>query len=103
MYGRALRNAAVLVFVLVALPAGAEEVRVLAAGAVQAAVRQLEAGFSAASGHTLKPEFDTVGALRNRVLAGERVDVVILSEAGMSALEAAAKIDPASRIELGGT
>ena len=67
---------------------------VLAAGAVQTAVRQLATEFAAASGHALKPEFDTVGALRNRVLAGDRADVVILSEAGMAALEQAAKIDP---------
>lgn len=94
--------AAVLVW-LSALPARADDVRVLAAGAVQNAVRQLEAEFSAASGHTLKPEFDTVGALRNRVLAGERADVVILSEAGMGALDAAALIDVRSRIVLGST
>lgn len=103
MQVRRLAAAAALLLCLASFPARAEDVRVLAAGAVQAAVRHLEVGFSAASGHTLKPEFDTVGALRNRVLAGERVDVVILSEAGMGALEAAGKIDPGSRIGLGST
>ncbi|HEU4378527.1 MAG TPA: substrate-binding domain-containing protein [Hyphomicrobiaceae bacterium] len=103
MQVRRLSSAAALLLCLATLPARAEDVRVLAAGAVQGAVRQLEAEFSAASGHTLKPQFDTVGALRNRVLAGERGDVVILSEAGISALAAAAKIEPATRIELGGT
>ena len=103
MQVRRLALAGVLLLGLATIPARAEDVRVLAAGAVQNAVRQLEAGFLAASGHTLKPEFDTVGALRNRVLAGERADVVILSEAGMGALDAAAMIDARSRIELGST
>ena len=75
----------------------------LAAGAVQTAVRQLADEFATETGHALKPEFDTVGALRNRVLAGDRADVVILSEAGMAALEQAAKIDPKGTIALGAT
>ena len=41
----------------------------------------------------LELQFDTVGALRDAVLAGEPADVVILSEAGMAALAKAAKID----------
>ena len=36
--------------------------------------------------------FDTVGALRDRVLGGDAADVVILSEAGLAALEKAGKI-----------
>lgn len=102
---RALKSslAAAALVCLAACPAWADEVRVLAAGAVQAAVRQLEAGFQTQSGHTLKPEFDTVGALRDRVLAGARADVVILSEAGMAALETAAKIDSKSVVGLGNT
>ena len=103
MQVRWLAPVAALLLCLAALPAWAEEVRVLAAGAVQTAVRQLAAAFAAASGHALKPEFDTVGALRNRVLAGDRADVVILSEAGMAALEQAAKIDPKGTIGLGST
>ena len=59
--------------------------RVLAAGAVQGAVQRLELAV-ADSGHKLLATYDTVGALRERVLAGEAADVVILSEAGMAAL-----------------
>jgi molybdate transport system substrate-binding protein len=103
MQVRKLVPTAALLLCLAGLPAGADDVRVFAAGAVQSAVRQLEAGFSAASGHTLRPHFDTVGALRNRLLAGERADVVILSEAGIGALQAAAAIDAGSRIGLGST
>jgi len=103
MHAGWLRAAAAVLVWLATFPARADEVRVLAAGAVQSAVRQIDAAFTAAAGHTLKPEFDTVGALRNRVLAGERADVVILSEAGMAALATAARIDIKSTIGLGST
>lgn len=103
MHVRWTTLATAVLLCLAAFPARADEVRVLAAGAVQAAVRQLEAGFSTHSGHTLKLEFDTVGALRDRVLAGARADVVILSEAGMAALETAAKINSKSVVGLGNT
>jgi molybdate transport system substrate-binding protein len=85
---------------LLGVPATASDVRVLAAGAVQAAVQRLEPA-AAAGGHKLVTSFDTVGALRERVLAGESADVVILSEAGMAALARAGRIDAGSLIDLG--
>jgi hypothetical protein len=91
-----------IAFFLGALPATASEVRVLAAGAVQAAVQRLEPAI-AARGHKLVARFDTVGALRERVLAGEAAEVVILSEAGMAALAGAGRIDVGSLIDLGAT
>jgi len=81
--------------------ASAETVRVLAAGAAQAAIKQLAPAFASATGHTLDATFDTVGALRERVLAGERADVVILSEAGIAALQNAGKIDAGTPVDLG--
>ena len=84
-----------------ALPAGAETVRVLAAGAAQAAIRQIAPEFAAVTGHTLDATFDTVGALRERVVGGERADVVILSEAGIAALQKTGKIDPGAPVDLG--
>ena len=103
MHVRSTTLATAVLLCLAAFPARADEVRLFAAGAVQAAVRQLDASFQAQSGHTLNAEFDTVGALRDRVLAGARADVVILSEAGMAALETAAKIDSKSVVGLGNT
>ena len=73
-------------------------VRVLAAGAVQAAVRQLEPAFAPPADTSSIATYDTVGALRDRVLAGEAADVVILSEAGMAALAKAGKIDAGALI-----
>ena len=81
--------------------AGADTVRVLAAGAAQGAIRALEPAFRSASGHTVEAHFDTVGALRDRLLAGERADVLILSEAGVAALEKAGKLGPGRPLDLG--
>lgn len=81
--------------------ASAETIEVFAAGAAQAAVHILAPSFATATGHTLKPTFDTAGALRKRVLAGEAADVLILSAEAIAALEAAGRIRPGSRRELG--
>jgi molybdate transport system substrate-binding protein len=83
------------------MPVRAETVRVLAAGAAQGVVRRLEHAFASATGHTLDAIFDTVCALRDRVLAGGTADIVILSEAGIAALASAGKIDAGAAIELG--
>lgn len=94
--------AGVLAVLASAIPAAAHDVRVLAAGAVQGAVQRLELAV-VDSGHKLLATYDTVGALRERVLAGEAADVVILSEAGMAALAAAGRIDAGTLIDLGAT
>ena len=73
----------------------------LAAGAAQGVVRELEPIFASASGHKLDAVYDTVGALRDRVLAGAAADVVILSEAGMAALIKGGKIDDRAATDLG--
>jgi molybdate transport system substrate-binding protein len=73
----------------------------LAAGSVQGAILRLEPAIAAASTTKLDAVFDTVGALRDRVLAGDAADVVVLSEAGMAALEKAGKIAGGSAVDLG--
>lgn len=70
----------------------AETIRILAAGAVQGAVLRLEPAITTAASARLDVVFDTVGALRDRVLGGDAADVVILSEAGLAALEKAGRI-----------
>lgn len=79
----------------------AEAVRILAAGAAQGAIQRLEPAIVAAGQAKLDAVFDTVGALRDRVLAGEAADVVILSEAGMAALDKAGKVSGGSVVDLG--
>lgn len=77
--------------------------RVLAAGAVKAVVRDLFEGSRIRSGCRLDVAFDTVGALRDRVLAGERPDVAILSAPAMKHLTEQGLIERRRLVELGRT
>ena len=81
----------------------ADEVRVFAAGAAKHAVETIAPAFQQATGHTLRASYDTVGALRDKVLqtaVGEAADVVILSDAAVAALRSAKRLatDPAHSI-----
>lgn len=67
--------------------AKADEIKVYAAGAVQHALLGTKEAFERASGHKLVLTFGTVGALRDRMVAGEAADATILSTAGIKALE----------------
>lgn len=69
----------------------------LAAGAAKHAVDALAPAFQQATGHTLRASYDTVGALAGRVLQaapGEAADIVILSDAAIASLGAAARLSP---------
>ena len=79
----------------------AETVRLFSAGAAQGAILRLEPAIAAASSSKLDAAFDTVGALRDRVLRGEAADVVILSEAGILALQKAGRIAGDPAVDLG--
>jgi molybdate transport system substrate-binding protein len=81
-----LRVAAIALLLCAGVDAKADVVKVFAAGAAKEAVVRIAPLYRAASGNTLAPVFDTVGALRDRVAAGERPDVVILSSAAVDAL-----------------
>jgi molybdate transport system substrate-binding protein len=97
---------AAVVSAMIIRPAAADDVRVYAAGAVQKAVDALKPVFEAKSGHTLAATFDTVGALANRVRAGETPHLVILSQTALQALEksghiASGAIKPVGRTGVG--
>jgi molybdate transport system substrate-binding protein len=73
----------------------ADEVRVYAAGAAKHAVEAIAPAFQRVTGHTLSVSYDTVGALRERVLQaplGQAADVVILSDAALTALRHAGRL-----------
>ena len=74
---------------LLSVPARADEVRVLCAGAAKMALDAIGPEFTRQTGHTLRASFDTVGAQRDRVLKGAPgtvADVVILSTAAITQL-----------------
>ena len=76
---------------------------IFAAGAVKHAVEELREELRAAGGPVPDAAYDTVGALRDRVLAGERPTVVLLSAEAVGAI-ASRGIVPADGIaEVGRT
>lgn len=75
--------------------------RVFAAGAVQGPIEALHDEIARALGAPIDATIDTVGALRDRVLAGERVDAVLLSAPAIDALAQAGRIAAGSRHDLG--
>jgi molybdate transport system substrate-binding protein len=93
-----------LVSCIAAVPgASAEAVRMFVAGAAKAAVQEIAKDFRAETGHEVDAVFDTVGALRDRVLAGEQPDVVILSAAAIQVLAEKQKLRPEAAFTLGRT
>lgn len=75
----------------------------LAAGAVKTAIEALLAAPGAWQGARPRVLFGTVGALRDRILAGEPCDATVLSAEAMDALVARGLIDPATVVPLGVT
>lgn len=78
-------------------------IKVLSAGAVQSMVTALGNEFAKATGDVLDLNFATVGALRERLGAGEKTDLAILSESAIAALSKTGLFVPASVKNLGRT
>jgi molybdate transport system substrate-binding protein len=79
------------------------QIRVLSAGAVQPMVESLGAEFERESGHKLDVQFGTAGAVRDRLKAGEKADLAILSAAAIDALEKLGLFVSGSRTDVGRT
>jgi molybdate transport system substrate-binding protein len=78
-----------------------EPLRLLAAGATEDSVRDTIQRFEAQSGLRVAFDFSAVGALRDRVLAGEPADLVVVTPAMIAALEAQRRVRAGSRVDLG--
>lgn len=76
-------------------------VRVLSAGAAQAVVENIAAAYTRETGHAVQAEFSAVGAMKARVVAGEAVDVIVLTGALIDGLVASGHVAPGSRADLG--
>jgi molybdate transport system substrate-binding protein len=79
------------------------DIKVMSAGAVKAMVVALGAEFERDTGNRLDLNFGTAGSLRDRLKAGEKADLVILSESAIDALEKTGLFVPGSRTDLGRT
>lgn len=81
--------------------AKAQGIHVFAAGAAKEVVIRIVPGFTLETGIGVAPVYDTVGALRDRLLRGERCDVALLSRAAVDTLEGRGLIAAGSRSALG--
>ena len=81
----------------------ARPLRVLAAGAVKSVMEDLFDAGRTEAGAAVEAIFDTVGALRDRVLGGDRPDILILSTPAIDALAAGGRIEPGPVLNLGRT
>ena len=68
------------------LSAQAAELQVLTAGAYKPVLMELAPAFGARTGHRLKIQNDTAGALQRRIAGGEAFDLVVLTPGSIDAL-----------------
>ena len=77
------------------------ELKILGAGPVKRGVTQVAALFEKSSGHRVVVEFVGAPLVRDRIFAGEAVDVAIVPAATMDEFVAAGKVATESRAVLG--
>jgi len=75
--------------------------KLLCAGAAQGVVNALQQRFADESGARIEGRFGAVGAMREALLAGEACDVMIVTDAMVSALVAAGELRGDTRAALG--
>lgn len=80
--------------------ADAAELKVFVGGAMTATVESIGAEFAKVSGNKLEYVSDTTGSLQKRLQAGETADVVVLTAAGLDALQKENRIAPGTRTTL---
>jgi molybdate transport system substrate-binding protein len=71
-----------------------QTLHVLCAGAVQGIVKALTPRFQQESGATLSVRFGAVGALKEMLLGGDPCDVLIVTDAMVSSLQASGELEP---------
>ncbi len=89
---------------LLLVPVGevpAVELNVLAAGAVEAVVRDMVGSFEQQSGHRVKLTYAPVGALRDKIYAGEPADLTIVTPVIIEQLLGRGLVRPGTRTDLG--
>jgi hypothetical protein len=81
-------------------PAGAAELKVMGAGPVEGTVKELVPAFVHETGHKVEGVFNTVGFIQDRLKAGERPDILILSAPVIEAMEKDGSLVAGSRTEI---
>jgi molybdate transport system substrate-binding protein len=80
--------------------AQAAELKVFVGGAMTETVSKIGADFARGSGHKLEFISDTTGALVNKLKAGEKADVIVVTEAAIDGLQKEGALAQGSRTAL---
>jgi len=100
MWNRRFSSAAVIGLLLAGGPASAADLKVFVGGAMTETVEKIGADFAKRTGNKLDYVSDTTGALQKRLAAGEKADVIVVTSAGLDALQKENRIVPQSRVTL---
>ena len=93
---------AVVISLTLGIPAAeAAQLKVFVGGAMTETVEKIGAEFAKASGNKLEYVSDTTGALQKRLQAGEKADVVVVTAAGLDAMQKENRIAPGTRDDSG--
>jgi len=92
--------ASALALSLLGAQAGAAEIRLLSAAAMQTVLKETVADFEHSSGHKLIITYDTIGGIEKRQRNGEAYDIVIGSSLIMPPLAQEGRIDSRSLLEV---
>lgn len=75
--------------------------RILSGGAAQGLVQSIASSFEAETGLSITGSFGAVGAMRDKLVAGEPCDLLILTRALIDTLEQTGHVVPASAVPIG--
>ena len=75
--------------------------KILGAGPVRRGITRIAAQFEKDTGHSVSVEFAGAPSVRDRVLAGEAVDIAVVPQTAMAEFVTEAKVDPATRSTVG--
>src|SRR5689334_5891887 len=93
-------GAAAVSLALMAPAADAAELKVFVGGAMTETVEKIGAAFAKASGNKLEYVSDTTGALQKRLQTGEKADVLVVTAAGLDAMQKENRVAPGTRTTL---
>jgi molybdate transport system substrate-binding protein len=82
---------------LLAVPTRAAELTIFATGSMADPLKDVGEDFTHQTGHTLRFSLGTTGGVLNKLRAGEKGDVIVISDEAADALEKEGKIMPGSR------
>jgi len=85
---------------LAAAPANAADLKIFVGGAMTETVTKIGAEFARSSGNELEYVSDTTGALLNKLKAGEKPDVLVITATAMDTLQKDGALVSGSRAEL---